>query len=213
VAVCSRQKFTVKSVQVLVFLTALAAATPAAAQSTTAQQPTQSPARPPAGTPASGQATPGAQVPGAPGGAPGVPGQPAGPPPPAVPASRKFTADAGVIFNVIKPDKGPDFEAVMAKVKEALAKSDNPKRKQMALSWRVFKGIEGGPGGNLVYLFWFDPPVKDEDYQITAILGEAFPDQLQELWAKFQACFVNGQTMLNLSQVVNMSPTATTTPK
>jgi hypothetical protein len=201
----------VKSFQ-FVFLTALAAATPAAAQSTTAQQPTQSPARPPAGTgtPAAGQATPAAQTPA---GTQAVPGQPAGPPPPAVPASRKFTADAGVIFNVIKPDKGPDFEAVMARVKEALAKSDNPKRKQMALSWRVFKGVEAGPGGNLIYLFWFDPPVKDEDYQITAILGEAFPDQLQELWSKFQACFVNGQTMLNLSQVVNMSPTATTTPK
>jgi hypothetical protein len=201
----------VKSFQ-FVFLTALAAATPAAAQSTTAQQPTQSPPRPPAGTgtPAAGQATPGAQTPA---GSQAVPGQPAGPPPPAVPASRKFTSDAGVIFNVIKPDKGPDFEAVMARVKEALAKSDNPKRKQMALSWRVFKGVEAGAGGNLIYLFWFDPPVKDEDYQITAILGEAFPDQLQELWAKFQACFVNGQTMLNLSQVVNMSPTATTTPK
>jgi hypothetical protein len=190
----------VKSLQFVVFL-ALAAGSPAAAQSTTAQQPAQPPTPPAAGT-----ATPGAQT-------PAVPGQPAGPPPPAVPASRKFTSDAGVIFNVIKPDKGPDFEAVMAKVKEALAASKDPKRKQMALSWRVFKGIEAGPGGNLVYLFWFDPPVKDEDYQITAILGEAFPDQLQELWSKFQACFVNGQTMLNLSQVVNMSPTATTTPK
>src|SRR6185436_20156985 len=130
---------------------------------------------------------------------------------PAVPASRKFTSDAGVIFNVIKPDKTADFETVMARVKEALSKSDNPKRKQMALSWRVFKGLESGPGGNYVYLFWFDPPVKDEDYQITTILGEAFPDQLQELWSKFQACFVSGQTMLNLQQIVNMSPNATAT--
>ena len=130
-----------------------------------------------------------------------------------MPASRKFTSDGGMIINVIKPDKGPDFEAVMARVKEALARSDNPKRKQMALSWRVFKGLEAGPGGNLVYIFWFDPPVKDEDYQITAILGEAFPNELQDLWAKFTQCFVSGQTMLNLQQVVNMSPNATAIPK
>lgn len=185
----------------------LAAALAAASQSSAPQSQT----RPPAGqgTPPAGSA---AQQPGAPGTAP----QPTGPPPPAVPASRKFTSDGGMIINVIKPDKTADFEAVMARVKDALAKSDNPKRKQMALSWRVFKGLEAGPGGNYVYIFWFDPPVKDEDYQITAILGEAFPDQLQDLWAKFTQCFVSGQTMLNLQQVVNMSPNApatTTVPK
>jgi hypothetical protein len=135
-------------------------------------------------------------------------------PPPAVPAARRFTSDAGMIFNVIKPDKGPDFEAVMNRVKEALAKSQDPKKKQMALGWRVFKGVEAGPGGNLVYVFFFDPPAKEEDYQITLILSEAFPNEAQDLWSKFTQCFVSGQTMLSLNQVVNMSPTApATTPK
>src|SRR5437763_8088762 len=171
------------------------------------QAPPQTPSKPPAGqTPPPGQPPAGTA-------APGTPQPPAGPPPLAVPASRKFTSDGGMIINVIKPDKGADFEAVMARVKDALAKSSDPKRKQMALSWRVFKGIEAGPGGNLVYIFWFDPPVKDEDYQITAILGEAFPNELQDLWSKFTQCFVSGQTMLNLQQVVNMSPNAATTPK
>jgi hypothetical protein len=171
--------------------TALAAGSPAAAQS-----PASPPQSPPPQTPA-------------------VAGQPPGtPPPPAVPATRKFTGDGGMIFNVIKPDKGPDFEAVMARVKEALAKSDNPKRKQMALGWRVLKGTESGMGGNLVYIFWFDPPVKDEDYSITQILADAFPNEVQDLWARFVACFANPQTMLNLNQVVNMNPNATpTTPK
>jgi hypothetical protein len=190
-------------------VTMLAAAGSAASQSNSAPQ---SQSRPPAG-----QSTPAQPPAGTPPGAPGtVQGLPTPPPPPAVPASRKFTSDAGVIFNVIKPDKTADFEAVMARVKEALAKSDNPKRKQMALSWRVFKGLESGPGGNYVYVFWFDPPVKDEDYQITSILGEAFPNELQDLWSKFTQCFVSGQTMLNLQQVVNMSPNApatTTVPK
>ena len=177
--------------QFLLFLTALAAATPAAAQS-------------PAAAP---------QAPAAAQQAPAATPQTPATPPPAVPASRKFSADGGMIFNVIKPDKGPDFEAVMAKVKEALNKSDNPKRKQMALSWRVFKGVESGLGGNLVYIFWFDPPVKDEDYSITQILTEGFPNEAQDLWSKFTACFVQGQTMLNLAQVINMSPNATAAPK
>ena len=192
----------------MLILTVLAAGTLAAALAQTqAPPPTQAPTQTkppgtqtPAGQPPAGAAAPGTE-------------KQTGPPPPAVPASRKFTSDGGMIINVIKPDKGPDFEAVMARVKEALAKSDNPKRKQMALSWRVFKGLEAGPAGNLVYIFWFDPPVKDEDYQITAILGEAFPNELQDLWSKFTQCFVNGQTMLNLQQVVNMSPNATAIPK
>ena len=189
-----------------VFVLTLVAAPAAAGQSNAAQ----SQARPPAG-----QSLPPVQPPAGGAAQPGTPaaGQTAASPPPAVPASRKFTSDAGVIFNVIKPDKTADFETVMARVKEALSKSDNPKRKQMALSWRVFKGLESGPGGNYVYLFWFDPPVKDEDYQITTILGEAFPNELQDLWAKFTQCFANPQAMLNLQQVANMSPNATTTPK
>ena len=48
--------------------------------------------------------------------------------------------------------------------------------------------------------------VKDIEYVITDILREAFPNEAQDLWAKYTACFLSGQTMLNLQQVVNMSP-------
>jgi hypothetical protein len=165
-----------------------------------AQPPPQPPAQPPT-TPA-----PVAQPPAAPAPVAQPPGAAA--PAPAVPASRKFTSDSGMIFNVIKPDKTADFEAVMAKVKEALGKSQDPKRKQQALSWRVFKGLEAGPGGNVVYIFFMDPAVKDEDYTVSQILAEAFPNEVQDLWAKYTQSFVSGQTMLNLQQTTNMSPTA-----
>ena len=169
-----------------VFVLALAAGTPAAAQAPAAQPPAaQTPAQPPV-APVAGQT-------------------PAGPPP-SVPASRKFTSDAGMMFSVIKPDKTADFEAVMARVKEALGKSDDPKRKQQALSWVLYKGLESGLGGNIVYVWFINPPVKDTEYVITDILREAFPNEAQDLWAKYTACFVTGQTMLNLQQVLSMSP-------
>jgi hypothetical protein len=123
-----------------------------------------------------------------------------------------FKSDAGVIFNVIRPDKVTDFEYVLGRVKEALNKSSDPKRKQMALGWRVFKGVET-MSGNLIYVFFFDPPVKDEDYQMTVILGEAFPNELQDLWARYQGSFASPQSMLSLNQVLHMSPNVTTTPK
>ena len=155
-----------------------------------------------AGIPAAAQ-TPAPQPPAAP-----VAGQTPAGPPPSVPASRKFTSDAGIMFSVIKPDKTADFEAVMARVKEALGKSDDPKRKQQALSWQLFKGLESGLGGNIVYIWFIDPPVKDTEYTVTDILREAFPNEAQDLWAKYVACFVQGQTMLNLQRVLSMSPVA-----
>lgn len=176
------------TVSSIVFLTALAAAQAAAAPSPSPQT------QPPTAT--TTPAAPGTQA-----------------PPPAVPASRVFTSDAGIIFNTIRPDKVADFEMVMGRVKEALGKSQDPQRKQQALSWRVFKGLEAGPGGNIVYIFFFDPPVKTTDYTITQILTEAYPNEAQDLWAKFIACFVTGQTMLNLQQTINMSPTASTVVK
>ena len=190
----------------LLFVMALAAGRPAAAQS---------PAQPPPATSPSGQA-PVTQPP-----APTTAGQttagqtPAAPaaPLPAVPASRRFTSDAGMMFSVIRSDKTADFEAVMARVKEALGKSQDPKRKQQALSWLMFKGLEAGPGGGVVYIWFFDPAVKDQEYVITGILAEAFPNEVQDLWAKYTACFVSGQTMLNLQMMLNMSPTATTIVK
>lgn len=144
-----------------------------------------------------------------PAGAPAAPGaSQAAPPPPAVPASRKFTSDAGVVFSQIKADKTADFEAVMARVKEGLSKSSNEKYKQMALSWRVFKALEAGPGGAVLYVWIVDPPVKDIEYTVTDILRNAFPNEAQDLWAKYTACFVSGQTMLNLELKTNMSPNA-----
>lgn len=113
-----------------------------------------------------------------------------------------------MMFSLIKPDKTADFEAIMARVKEALAKSQDPKRKQQAQNWLVFKAAEPAMGGNVLYIWWMDPPAKDADYTISAILAEAFPSEVQDLWAKYTACFVSGQTMLNLTLTTNMSPTA-----
>ena len=185
----------------LLFVVALAAGLSAAAHPTTPQ----APAKPPA--PTTPTQTPAAPAPESQAAAAQVPTAPM----PAVPASRKFTAESGVMFSLILPTKTADFEAVLARVKEALTKSQDPKRKQQALSWRVLKGLEAGPGGNVVYMWLFDPAVKDVEYSITSILTEAFPSEAQDLWAKYTACFAAPQSMLNLQQVLTMGPAGTVT--
>src|SRR5579862_3956914 len=98
------------------------------------------------------------------------------------PTTRVFGSDAGMVLNFIKTEKTADFEAVVAKLKEALAKSDKPERKQQAASWKVFKAVEPGPPGSALYVFFIDPPVKGADYTVSAILAEAFPQEVQALY-------------------------------
>jgi hypothetical protein len=103
-----------------------------------------------------------------------------------------------MILNAIKPDKTEDFETVLARVKEALRTSAKPERKQQAASWRVFKAIERGANDSVLYVFWFDPPVKDADYTVSRILAEVFPAEAQQLYKKFSDAYVGGQNVVNL---------------
>ena len=121
-----------------------------------------------------------------------------------VPQARVFTGDVGLMFNVIKPDKTADFEMVMGKLKEAFAKSEDPVHKQMAQSFRVIKNPEPIQGGNYLYAFLVDPPVKDADYTVSKVLAAAFPAEVQELFKVYAACFAGGVTMQNYVTVVSM---------
>ena len=132
---------------------------------------------------------------------------PAAPQAPAAPQQAQqaapglvFGADAGIIINTIKADKTADFEEVVGKIKEALQKSENPVRKQQAAGWKVFKAVEPGPSGNILYFFIMDPVVKDADYGMAKILTEAFPADARALWDKLTAAYV-GSNRINLQLI------------
>ena len=124
------------------------------------------------------------------------------------PQARVFTGDVGIMFNVIKPDKTADFEMIVAKLKEALGKSDDPVHKQMAAGWRVIKNPEPIQGGNYLYAFVIDPVVKDADYTVSRILAKVFPAEVQELFKVYSACFAGGVTLQNYTTIANMNPAA-----
>src|SRR5437762_5238003 len=123
----------------------------------------------------------------------------------AAPTKRVFASDAGMVLNFIKPDKTMDFEAVMAKLKEALQKSTKPERKQQAASWRVFKSPEPAAGGNVLYVFVIDPAVKGADYTVSNILAEAFPAEVQTLYKQYAEAYASGQNFVNLSLVADLA--------
>ncbi len=133
---------------------------------------------------------------------PPAPAQQATPAPPA----RVFTSDAGMVLNFIKPDKTADFEELIGKLKEAMAKSEKPERQEQAKSWRIYKSPEPAVGGAILYVFFNDPAVKGADYTVTNILGEAFsPEEVTELTKKYVESYAPGQNFVNLSLVSDLA--------
>lgn len=119
----------------------------------------------------------------------------------AAPAMRVFTGDAGLILNFIKPEKTADFEATVAKLREALQASGKPERRLQAKSWKIFRAAEPGADGNVLYVFTIDPAVKNIDYTVSSILSEAFPAEVQEMYKQFAASYASGQNFVNLTLV------------
>ena len=105
--------------------------------------------------------------------------------------------DAAVITILIKPDKTADFESVLAKYKEAMEKSDNAVRKQQLTGMKFFKS-PAAVQGNIAYIVVVDNVVKGEEYDITRVITEVFPVEVQALYQKYKDSFAGrGITVLN----------------
>jgi hypothetical protein len=138
------------------------------------------------------------------------PGQPPGQAAPAQPSGQPspgltFEGDAGLILMQIKPDKTADFESVMAKLHDALLKTDKPERKQQAAGWRIYKSTDPGPGGNVLYVAVVNPALKGADYTVAKILYEVFPTEVQTIFPTYRDSFAAGLKKLNLSLVQDFS--------
>ncbi len=112
---------------------------------------------------------------------------------------RLFPNDGAMVLNFIKPDKAADFEFVMGKLKEALAKSEKPERKQQAAGWKVFKSPDPA-GANLLYVFIIDPALKGADYQVSNIIAESFTGaEANDILTKYAASYAQGMNIVNLN--------------
>jgi hypothetical protein len=91
----------------------------------------------------------------------------------------------------------------MGKVKEVLAKSDKPERRQQAAQWKLLK-VGTPQEGVITYFFLLDRVVKGATYDPFKILGEGLP--AEEVGALFQKVGpgLKGITAAPLDLVVNM---------
>lgn len=133
------------------------------------------------------------------------PAQPPAQPAAAAPNPFVFPGDGGVIFNFVKADKTADFEMVMGKVKEALAKSEKPERKAQAAGWKVFKASELA-NGSAIYVFMIDPVAKGAEYSVGNILVEGFGTEGQTLYKTFSESYASPAigALLHLTKVIEL---------
>lgn len=110
--------------------------------------------------------------------------------------------DAVTITILIKPDKTADFESVLAKLKESLAKSEKAERKQQAAGWTVFKANQA-VNGNAAYIMFINPVVKGQEYDISRLIAEVFPVEVQEYFAKYKDAFA-GRGITPLTKLMSM---------
>jgi len=95
--------------------------------------------------------------------------------------------DAALIFLFVKADKTAEFEGLMAKLKEALAKNEAPEVKQQAAGLKILKAPNGpAPAGSVLYMFLADPAVKNVEYWFLPILYKAFPAEAKALYDQWQ---------------------------
>jgi hypothetical protein len=91
---------------------------------------------------------------------------------------------------------------VLSKLKEALGKSDKPERKQQAAGWKVFKSTQMAQG-SAVYIMRIDPVVKGQEYDISRLIAEVFPVEVQELFNKYKEAFA-GRAIMSLNSFMSM---------
>ena len=140
--------------------------------------------------------TPGPAGPAAPG-----PVVPAPVVPPVALGARTFTAPTGAIFTAVRPDRVVDFEIVIAFLQAAFEQSTDPRVREQAAGWRVFKATEPGPNSTVLYVFLIDTTVVGADYGLGRILSDAYPDRIQDIWKLYTDALAGGGSLLNLTPV------------
>jgi hypothetical protein len=96
------------------------------------------------------------------------------------PAVQKLTydGDAVIVVYAANPGKDADYEQVITKLKEALAKSTDPQAKVQAAGWTVTKLSKSlDTAGGSTYVHIINPVVRGADYSIVNIVYAASNDE------------------------------------
>jgi hypothetical protein len=124
------------------------------------------------------------------------------------PAPQKLTYDGDtvIIAYAANPGKDADYEQVIAKLKDALAKSTDPQAKEQAAGWTITKLAKPlTQDGSSTYLHIISPVVKGADYSIVNIVYAASSDEEKRaFYDLYKGALKGGLVQWNGTTVANL---------
>ena len=105
-----------------------------------------------------------------------------------------FPPGSGLLFFYVRRDKTADFDAIVARLSQALTASTDPARRQQAASWQAFRSIEQ-VAESAVYVFLFNPVVSGADYDPVKMLAEAMPAETPALYEQLKGAVIRVERM------------------
>ena len=96
------------------------------------------------------------------------------------PQKTLFSGDVVIQAFAINPDKTADYEQVIAKLKDALTKSETPEAKEQLAGWKIIKNATPNPDGSIVYIHIISPVVKTADYSVMNNIYSAVKDPTEQ---------------------------------
>ncbi len=130
---------------------------------------------------------------------------------PPVPAALPMAGPTGMVYHAVKADRTAEFEAVMTRLRDLLALSADPVRRQQGAGWRVFRQATPLADGSVLYVSLIDPVVANAEYDVPRLLAEAAPAEAAQLYEQFRDAHVQPTVQAsNLSVVI--APVAAPAP-
>jgi len=122
------------------------------------------------------------------------------------PQKTTFTGDMVLQAFAVDAAKTADYEQVLNKVKEALAKAEAPEAKQQLAGWKVLKAAKPMPDGNIIYTHVITP-VPGADYNILQVLYATFKDLTEQknLYDLYRGAFVGNLGISSGTVAVDLS--------
>jgi len=123
-------------------------------------------------------------------------------------AQTKFTMDGELsLWSVaVNGDKTGDYEKILAKLKEVMAKRDSPEARQQIAGWKVMKMAKPMADGKVIYTHVITP-VPGADYNILQLLYATITDPTEQktLYDMYRGAFASNLSLASGAIVVDLS--------
>ena len=114
-----------------------------------------------------------------------------------------FTGESALLLNYVAADQTAAFERVIRTYGEALGSSETDERTRQAAGLKMFRAVEPGANGTVLYVWLVNPVVSGANYAVAQVLADEMPAEVQGLYEAYVASLEGGgQQPINMNLVM-----------